>query len=138
MDYNKLITLPTGSKVNIANETYWVQTLNVTIYPSLTDPHETLGLCGNCDGNKLNDLTKRDGSLQHPYIASDWDYPTDFNQDWIAKDGENLFKAFNQATLSKWRAENISFCNCEKPMGLASIENRVTCSPGRFKACEEK
>ncbi|KAK3592575.1 hypothetical protein CHS0354_018842 [Potamilus streckersoni] len=85
------VNLPTGTVVHIDNqgyfETYGIS-YNVIIEPALTDyGHKngiarTKGLCGTFDGNRSNDLLKRDGLFDNPDLVNHWRDPSSFNEDW--------------------------------------------------------
>lgn len=80
--------MPSGTTVNVVIREWPTATqrwhLDLTVTPSLSDRHNTSGLCGIFDEDRTNDFTRSTGekdyvNAQQSYFAN---YPYDFIKSW--------------------------------------------------------
>ncbi|XP_053403813.1 von Willebrand factor D and EGF domain-containing protein-like [Mercenaria mercenaria] len=121
------VYLPTGTEVRISvqENAFFKPFINIDITPSLEDWENTIGLCGNFNGDDTDDRNKRANSTEQ-----------DTNLSWIVPPKENLFDSKNDARLVKWSAEKW-FCQCEAKLQGSSPENAVRCTADTAKKCRE-
>ena len=62
---------------------YGLWFINLEIYPTVLDVSRTSGLCGFLDGNKANDLTREDGTIDNIGAFSYYsNHPDEFSKSW--------------------------------------------------------
>ncbi|KAK3592180.1 hypothetical protein CHS0354_024854, partial [Potamilus streckersoni] len=127
------ILIPTGTVVNINDQAFAKNNLDVIIHPAASDYKHTLGLCGTFDGKPEKDLEKRDGLSSS--IHSPSDDPKEFNLDWRVPEREDLFNPSNDRNLEPW-TKMIYLCDCVRPPLSSDIEDTATCDPDQAKMCQ--
>ncbi|XP_060578581.1 von Willebrand factor D and EGF domain-containing protein-like [Ruditapes philippinarum] len=101
-DYRYKVITPIGTVI-IVNLHSWGRTMDIDIYLSAKDFHNTDGLCGYFDGDRNNDFRHRNGSqssTSHDYYGY-----TDFIKSWRLLDEEN-FLHNESRVLEKWNVNN--------------------------------
>nr|XP_034327587.1 uncharacterized protein LOC105328884 [Crassostrea gigas] len=102
------VVLPNGARTMIMTGamTRNQRFLNVKVVASTFDFNQTEGLCGTFDGNRNNDLMKRDGDL----YTRGGKQPNEFSLSWRVSEEESLFRGDCRTTSSI--AKKGIYCDC--------------------------
>nr|XP_022293342.1 von Willebrand factor D and EGF domain-containing protein-like [Crassostrea virginica] len=125
------VYFPTGTFVKIFLYNYASQSfyINLEVYPTVADVSRTDGLCGVVDGDKTNDLRRKDGSQDD---INSYDYhnpPNMFSLSWQSTSTEDLLSmsqtVYDQLTPLSFYFYKLCLCDGEK----------IACSYKHFDEC---
>ncbi|GCB70674.1 hypothetical protein scyTo_0008635, partial [Scyliorhinus torazame] len=125
IDTGSMYTILTPAGINIQ----WFHSTGIMVIDTGTPNKKlaTTGLCGYCDGNRINDLTLKNGTV----LKKD-DDPVTFIQDWTLASTETGIK------MSRRLEVNCSTSNCSECFRMLQSETFALChaqvSPEMF--CE--
>ncbi|KAL3847549.1 hypothetical protein ACJMK2_018454 [Sinanodonta woodiana] len=120
--YMYQIYMPLRTMVSVTINTWWgyESTLNVNIYPSVKDVHQTQGLCGVINDNPGDDFTTPSGNIEQDN--------NEFSLSWRIHEADSFFDYVNHDP-GVWD-ENALFCVCPAALNTATLPN--TSSGSKF------
>ncbi|GFR90472.1 von Willebrand factor D and EGF domain-containing protein, partial [Elysia marginata] len=114
------VILPTGTEVKvIARGKY----LNVWVQASAADFNNSIGLCGNYNGRKEDDLTTQMGNV---YTGSERQ-PNVFSATWRVNTTESHYRGVCPGQLADYEQTENTFCACQAERNNTSNGNWSEC-----------
>jgi hypothetical protein len=124
-----LVWLPHGAVVKISVSGDYV---NVWVTPSPADWKNTEGLCGFYNGDKADDLMKRDGQLFQGAGSSHGGQPKDFSDNWRVQGAEKIYGGVDSSPFVP-----AIYCDCQANVTQPLAVDLVTSSCCRYDALLE-